>query len=404
MTSLKALGASLIAAALVVFGAAIPSQAAASVTMVTNPTPTFTASSNSPAFTLAIDNNGTFNADGAGTQLQFDVRSNNGVGGMWFPVNGCETSYVNVSASHCGIDSVTATSGLGTPEVKNNAGTLYFKGLGTATSVTIAFADGAFTTAAGSGLFNMKATTGSIGQTSYQLQVTVLASAPSYIATFSANGGTGTPMASINSSTGSVTMPANTYTKSGYSFSGWRANVPSAGTIYPAGTSAPLTSGTVFYAQWTANGSGGGGGSSSSANLTMGASTGQLVAGSSVAVAASGLQTTAPYTVVVQSTPQTIGSGNATAGAVNTSVVLPSGLEAGWHTLTFSSTGSDGSAVTSVLYFQVSASGTLLATTSTIPAELANTGFNAAPYLSTGAVLALAGVVLMLFARRRQTS
>lgn len=34
-------------------------------------------------------------------------------------------------------------------------------------------------------------------------------------------------------------------------------------------------------------------------------------------------------------------------------------------------------------------------------AELANTGIDAAPYLSTGAVLALAGVVLMLFARRR---
>lgn len=41
---------------------------------------------------------------------------------------------------------------------------------------------------------------------------------------------------------------------------------------------------------------------------------------------------------------------------------------------------------------------------STTTDTLASTGFDAAPYLSTGAVLALAGAVLILFARRRQTS
>lgn len=141
-----------------------------------------------------------------------------------------------------------------------------------------------------------------------------------------------------------------------------------------------------------------------SASITLGASQGQLVAGSSVAIVASGLQATAPYTVVVQSTPQTIGSGNAVSGAVNTSVTLPSNLGAGWHTLTFSSTASDGSPMTSVLYFEVSSTGTLLATSSTKPAALANTGFDGTPYLAGGLAIAVVGGSLMLIARRKVTN
>lgn len=141
---------------------------------------------------------------------------------------------------------------------------------------------------------------------------------------------------------------------------------------------------------------------SASATLALSATTGDLVAGSTVSVQATGLEAAAAYTVVVESTPQTIGSGNATAGAVNTSVTLPSGLEAGWHTLTFTSTASDGSAVTSVSYFKVSASGTLLATSSTIPAELAQTGFDGKPYLYISFALAIAGAALMLLSSRRK--
>lgn len=150
-----------------------------------------------------------------------------------------------------------------------------------------------------------------------------------------------------------------------------------------------------------ASSGGGGGGSAPSASLSLAVTQGQLVAGSSVGIVASGLQPTAPYTVVVRSTPQTIGTGNAVNGAVNTSVTLPSGLGAGWHSLTFNSTAVDGSAVTSVLYFEVSASGTLLATSSTEPAALANTGFDGVPYLAGGLSLAVVGGSLMLIARRR---
>lgn len=140
-----------------------------------------------------------------------------------------------------------------------------------------------------------------------------------------------------------------------------------------------------------------------SASLTLNATTGQLVAGSTVAIVASGLQATAGYEVVLRSTPQTLTTGNAVSGSVNTSVTLPAGLEAGWHSLTFTSTAADGSALESKVYFKVSSTGALLSTSQTLPAELANTGFEAAPYLITGAVLLLAGALTVLYSRRRAT-
>lgn len=139
----------------------------------------------------------------------------------------------------------------------------------------------------------------------------------------------------------------------------------------------------------------------SGASLTLSASTGQLIAGSTVAIVASGLQPTASYEVVLRSTPQTLTSGNAVSGAVNTSVTIPAGLEAGWHSLTFTSTAADGSALESKVYFKVSAAGTLLSTSETIPAELANTGFEGSQYLSTAVVLVIAGAAMMLYSRRR---
>ena len=148
-------------------------------------------------------------------------------------------------------------------------------------------------------------------------------------------------------------------------------------------------------------------GGSASANLSLNATTGQLIAGSTVGVSASGLQSTAAYTVTVQSTPQTIGSGNAVSGSVSTNVTLPSGLEAGWHTLTFTSTAADGSAVESKYYFKISASGTLLSTSSTIPAELANTGINSATGISLlagGLSLALVGAEMFMIARRKRSN
>lgn len=157
-----------------------------------------------------------------------------------------------------------------------------------------------------------------------------------------------------------------------------------------------------------ASGGGGGGGGSTtpSASITLGAAQGQLVAGSPVAIVASGLQTTAPYSVTVESNPQLLTPANATAtnGAVNTTVTLPANLGAGWHTLTFRSTAADGSAVTSVLYFEISATGTLLGTSTTKPAVLAQTGFDGFPLTATALALVMLGAGSAVLSRRKRTS
>jgi methionine-rich copper-binding protein CopC len=165
------------------------------------------------------------------------------------------------------------------------------------------------------------------------------------------------------------------------------------GSFFSGGVSLPVTVGGSSPSQPSSN---------ASASLSLGISTGGVVAGSPVSISASGLQSSAPYTVVVQSTPQTIGSGNAVSGAVNTSVTLPSGLEAGWHTLTFTSTAADGSTITSVTYFKVSSNGTLLSTSSSIPAELANTGMSDITWQLGEITLALIGFGILLFIRQRK--
>jgi uncharacterized repeat protein (TIGR02543 family) len=412
--SLKALGATLLSAGLVLTGVAGSAHAAsitatASTTQFTASTATaagFTATLPSATFVNTLDT------------IVFSVGTTTaGAGRAWARVNTCP-SFANASAgneSACGITAVkfngvavtgwkayatdvyyNAVAAQGIRLYKSNAGTGYTTGQ----DITVEFAAGAYTTPATAANYTMKLDTLSNGGGSVDNgTATLTVGTASSTVTFNGNGSTGGSTASQVSAVPAA-LTANGFSKTGYDFSGWNTAQNGTGVAYSNSGSYGFVADLTLYAQWTASASGG---SSASANLTFGATTGQLVAGSTVAVAASGLQTTAPFTVVVQSTPQTIGSGNATGGVVNTSVTLPAGLEAGWHTLTFSSTAADGSVVTSVQYFQVSASGTLLATTSTIPAALANTGFDGVPYLASGVLLALAGAVLLLIARRRMT-
>lgn len=127
-------------------------------------------------------------------------------------------------------------------------------------------------------------------------------------------------------------------------------------------------------------------------SFTMSADIGQPIAGSTATFVASGLQQTAPYNVVLRSTPQTLATGNAVAGSVNTTVTMPGGLEAGWHSLTFSSTAADGSAYSQVFYFRISETGLLLETSTTLPAELAFTGSTTLGYLIFAGGLFVAGL------------
>ncbi|AWB88379.1 hypothetical protein [Homoserinimonas hongtaonis] len=125
--------------------------------------------------------------------------------------------------------------------------------------------------------------------------------------------------------------------------------------------------------------------------VTIGAATGAPIAGAPVNVVMSGLQPGAAFSVTVRSTPVIIGSGTvAIDGVLAQSFTIPAGLEAGRHSVTLSSTLANGSTVTAVLYFTVSATGTLVAVSLSQPA-LAATGADATPAVVVAGTLLLLG-------------
>jgi len=136
------------------------------------------------------------------------------------------------------------------------------------------------------------------------------------------------------------------------------------------------------------------------------AAAGQPVAGAKVNVIVSGLKEGAAWDVTVRSTPIIVGSGTiAFGGQLAQTVTIPAGLAAGSHSITVTSTNADGSVFSSVLYFTVSASGTLVSVSATGP-QLAATGTDpmAASLIAGGllvAGLALAGVSVY---RRRSSN
>jgi hypothetical protein len=71
-----------------------------------------------------------------------------------------------------------------------------------------------------------------------------------YTVTFAANLGTGTMANETASAPTNLTI--NTYTRSGYNFTGWNTFANNSGTAYADGASYPFTSNTTLYAQWSA--------------------------------------------------------------------------------------------------------------------------------------------------------
>lgn len=137
--------------------------------------------------------------------------------------------------------------------------------------------------------------------------------------------------------------------------------------------------------------------------INLNLATGQPVAGATTQVFASGLQPAADWSVTVRSTPIVVGSGTVPSnGQLAGSFTIPAGLGKGLHSITLASTLADGSAVTSTLWFTVSATGTLLAI-STDPDSLADTGIESGLAIATASALLLGGMMLMgLVAYRRR--
>ena len=129
--------------------------------------------------------------------------------------------------------------------------------------------------------------------------------------------------------------------------------------------------------------------------IAINAAIGAPVAGAEFTIVVGGLQPDAAWDATVRSTPIVVGSGLVNFdGSLNRTLNLPAGLEAGVHSITVNSTNADGSAFSAVLYFRVSATGTLLAVSSTPIALLANTGADlTTPAFLAGGLL-LAGIAL----------
>ena len=89
------------------------------------------------------------------------------------------------------------------------------------------------------------------GSSSASSEASATPVAPSYTVTFEANGGTGTMAAETDNTPTALTT--NTFTRAGYTFSGWNTVALGGGTAYADGASYPFTANATLYAQWTAN-------------------------------------------------------------------------------------------------------------------------------------------------------
>ena len=132
-------------------------------------------------------------------------------------------------------------------------------------------------------------------------------------------------------------------------------------------------------------------------DLALDLSTGQQIAGASSNYEATGLQPGSAWELILRSTPQLLASGTTDpSGSTFGSVVIPPGLEPGWHSLTLTGTSLTGQPVSKVVWFQISSNGSLLATAASAPVpSLANTGRNITGGLITGSFMMISGLLMM---------
>jgi uncharacterized repeat protein (TIGR02543 family) len=206
--------------------------------------------------------------------------------------------------------------------------------------------------------------------------------------TFNANGGTGTMTAQTSGS--AAVLTTNTIARTGYGFTGWNTAANGSGTAYAVDATYPFTSSETLYAQWRALPA------APVAAVDIQVPVGSAIANAPVALDIDGLKDQTGYVVTVFSTPQIVDQGTIWSGRLNTTVRIPSNLEAGWHRLVIEGTAADGTPWTEENYFKVSPGGILLATSEVIPAELAMTGSNSVPVFYGAGALIILGFVFLL--------
>jgi uncharacterized repeat protein (TIGR02543 family) len=74
---------------------------------------------------------------------------------------------------------------------------------------------------------------------------------PTYTVTFDNNGGTGTMLDQTNYAPAALTL--NTFTQTGYTFTGWNTIALGGGTAYADGATYPFSADVTLYAQWSLN-------------------------------------------------------------------------------------------------------------------------------------------------------
>lgn len=192
-----------------------------------------------------------------------------------------------------------------------------------------------------------------------------------YTVTFDTFGGSA--VANTTFETGGSFKVPSAPTRTGHTFVGW-FDAATGGAEY-SGTVSPSTlADFTLYARWTKDPIIVPVVVAPVASLSLNVEAGARVTGATVSAKAEGLAPQAPYEIELRSNPQIIARGFAVDGTADVQAPIPAGLQAGWHTLTFRSTAFDGTAVTRVVYFEITASGILLKKTTVMPAELANTG------------------------------
>ena len=174
---------------------------------------------------------------------------------------------------------------------------------------------------------------------------------------------------------------------------------------------------------------------STSITLLLDLAVGESTSGAPVEFMATGLAPESSWNVVVRSTPQTLDQGVVNgSGMVSGVGALPGGLEPGWHTITLSGTRLTGGFVSSTVWFDVAADGSLTAVQTRDPSAgdtnspgggnsssvklvesaeqqqsvqtdtggfLSRTGVSPWRHIIVASVLALIGYALVVVARRR---